>query len=276
MSSRTVGKCVNFRKCPKADSREAIPVAARDANPVCPNCGHSLLISTPVVHPRRNVLVAAGVVAALLLVAIGFAVSHYLTRGASERVAVPGLAASPAAVSSAPVADAGTPAGVSSPPIPVSSTPLQRAGKPGAVANERAAPTNRNTVDRAVAAGARPVYSSLIRTADKVSVAVHFGRGSDTLEDRANSDLSRLASLLQTDRYRNRKVIVAGFADDTGDAEYSSFLSAKRAQTVGAVLASHGVNVARTFGFGQAIPIGNNATRVGREKNRRVEIFVVR
>jgi flagellar motor protein MotB len=41
-------------------------------------------------------------------------------------------------------------------------------------------------------------------------------------------------------------------------------------------VAALGLTVAQTFGFGQAVPIRDNATLDGQEKNRRVEIFIAR
>jgi phosphate transport system substrate-binding protein len=123
---------------------------------------------------------------------------------------------------------------------------------------------------------ALPEYANLLRTTDKVDFAVHFRPDSGILDDKANVDLGRLVPLLKTDRHRARKVFVAGFADNTGEPDYSIFLSTKRAQNVAALLTSQGVTVAQTFGFGQVAPVGDNATREGREKNRRVEIFMAR
>jgi outer membrane protein OmpA-like peptidoglycan-associated protein len=272
MSTRPVGKCVNFRQCPKADSREAIPVAASDANPVCPNCSQPLLVTTPVINPRRNALVASGIIAVVLLVGLGFIIRHYLTGGTSAPVA-----GAPAAVASSPVASA--PAAVASSHVASTSAPVKTTSQSspnggGLVGSAAAPPMRSRTVTAPV--DAPPKYADLLRTADKVDFAVHFRPDSGILDDKANVDLGRLMPLLKTDRYRARKVLVAGFADNTGEPDYSIFLSTKRAQNVAALLTSQGVTVAQTFGFGQVAPIGDNATREGREKNRRVEIFMAR
>jgi outer membrane protein OmpA-like peptidoglycan-associated protein len=256
MSTRPVGKCVNFRLCPKADSRQAIPVAARDANRVCPDCSEPLLVSTPVVDRRRNALVAVGIIAVLLFAGLGFALRHYLTSGSIARVAIPATIP----VSAAAVANRS-----------VKTTSQRNVNRVGFVA---APPLRSRTVT--IPADAPPAYANLLRTADKVDFALYFKRDSDILDNKANVDVGRLVSLLKTDGYRARKVLVAGFADNTGDPEYSRFLSAKRAQTAAAELASQGVTVAQTFGFGQVAPIRDNATPEGREKNRRVEIFIAR
>jgi phosphate transport system substrate-binding protein len=282
-----------------ADSGQAFPIAARDANPVCPGCGEPLLVSTPVVNPRRNAFVAAGVVALLLLVGLGFSLKHYFAGSSIASVAVPTtVPASSVAVAnnsteptSAPsVAAAGSSAQPTSAP---SVAAADRSAKPTSAPSGAAADNSakRTSVKRDGLAGgvtspppqrhstsipvdAPPVYADLRRTADKLDFTFHFGRGSDSLDDKANADIGRLTSLLKTETYRARKVLIAGFADNIGDPGYSKFLSAQRAQTVAGKLTSQGVSVAKTFGFGQVAPIGDNATRAGREQNRRVEIFV--
>ncbi len=264
MLTRTVGRCVNFHLCPKADSREAIPLAARDANPVCPNCRQPLLVSTPVVNPRRNAFVAVGILAVLLLVGLGFALRHYLTSSSIAGVAVP----TTAPASAVAVAD-GSVKTTSRPNAATSRRNVNHVG-PGGTGAAPPPPGRTATVP----VDAPPAYANLLRTADKADFDIHFQRDSDTLDN--NVDVGRLVSLVKTDGYPARKVFVAGFADNTGDPEYSKLLSAKRAQTVAAELAAHGVTVAQTFGFGQIAPIGDNATPEGREKNRRVEIFVAR
>ena len=71
--------------------------------------------------------------------------------------------------------------------------------------------------------------------------------------------------------------VVAGFSDSTGDAEYNLALSALRALSVELYLVSNfDINPARIvpLWFGELNPVGDNATREGRQLNRRVEIAV--
>jgi phosphate transport system substrate-binding protein len=144
----------------------------------------------------------------------------------------------------------------------------------GFVGTLAAPPLRSRTV--AIPADAPPAYANLLRTADEVDFAVYFKADSDILDNKAHTDVGRLVSLMSTDGYRTRKLLLAGFADSTGDPEYSRFLSKGRAHSVAAELTSQGLTVAQTFGFGQAVPIRDNATLDGQEKNRRVEIFIAR
>ena len=75
-------------------------------------------------------------------------------------------------------------------------------------------------------------------------------------------------------KYTEAKLTVVGFTDSRGVEQYNQSLSAKRAQSVKAYLVSKGVDGNRiiTSGKGSANPVGDNKTKEGRAKNRRVEI----
>lgn len=106
--------------------------------------------------------------------------------------------------------------------------------------------------------------------------------GSDVLFDVDKAELrpgarrsvQRLAEVLQ--QHPDRKVTVEGFTDSTGSAEYNLELSRRRAESVRAALAREGVpeqNI-EIQPHGQDYPVANNATPVGRQMNRRVEIII--
>jgi outer membrane protein OmpA-like peptidoglycan-associated protein len=213
-----------------------------------------------VINPRRNAFVGGGIVVVLVFVALGIALSRSVTIGSTAV-----RAENPNVIPTSAVTVSGTPIKAAT------AGDVRRVGFAGTVIGSplpsRAVPIP-NDAPRA--------YADLLRTTDKVDFALHFDRGSGMLDQKANVDLGRLLSVLKTDAYRGRKVFVVGFADNTGGPEFSTFLSKKRAQVVAAELSSRGVAVAQTFGFGQIDPIGDNATRTGREKNRRVEIFIAR
>jgi OOP family OmpA-OmpF porin len=73
------------------------------------------------------------------------------------------------------------------------------------------------------------------------------------------------------------KVRVEGHTDSTGPEDYNQGLSERRADSVRAYLAEHGIAEARltSAGFGEANPIATNDTREGRALNRRVELQVL-
>lgn len=73
-----------------------------------------------------------------------------------------------------------------------------------------------------------------------------------------------------------KKVQVEGHTDNMGNAKYNKELSQRRAAAVVAYLKSKGVEGSRleAIGYGQDQPIADNATELGRSKNRRVEFKI--
>jgi len=104
---------------------------------------------------------------------------------------------------------------------------------------------------------------------------VTFDVGSYTLKPQFRDTLDRVAESMI--KYPNSLIDVYGHTDSTGSDAYNQTLSENRARTVANYLASRGVSSARirSQGFGETMPIADNATESGRSKNRRVEIKIV-
>jgi outer membrane protein OmpA-like peptidoglycan-associated protein len=69
-------------------------------------------------------------------------------------------------------------------------------------------------------------------------------------------------------------VEVVGHTDSSGTDEYNQGLSERRAATVKNYLESKGVSGVSARGMGESSPVASNATKEGRQQNRRVEITV--
>ena len=72
---------------------------------------------------------------------------------------------------------------------------------------------------------------------------------------------------------------VIGHTDSTGPDVYNQKLSERRAQAVAEYFASEGQvprETLRVSGMGESEPIADNGTEVGRSRNRRVVIEVVK
>ncbi|MGB8408559.1 MAG: OmpA family protein, partial [Gallionella sp.] len=78
-------------------------------------------------------------------------------------------------------------------------------------------------------------------------------------------------------KYPEKNFELVGYADSTGSAKANLKLSTERAESVNRYLVGKGVTASRiiTSGAGSANPIGDNNTKAGRAKNRRVEIRAV-
>jgi outer membrane protein OmpA-like peptidoglycan-associated protein len=104
---------------------------------------------------------------------------------------------------------------------------------------------------------------------------VTFDVGSYTLRPQFRATLDKVADSLK--QYPNSLIDVYGHTDSTGSEAYNQTLSENRARTVANYLMSQGVPSARirSQGFGETMPVADNASDMGRAKNRRVEIKIV-
>jgi outer membrane protein OmpA-like peptidoglycan-associated protein len=86
---------------------------------------------------------------------------------------------------------------------------------------------------------------------------------------------------LSEPQYARHRVRLIGYSDSQGAEQYNLELSTKRAEKVsqelGQELRQNGlsVTVADVHGLGSKDPIGDNRTPGGRQRNRRVEIWVL-
>ncbi|WP_250501554.1 OmpA family protein [Caballeronia sp. AZ7_KS35] len=104
---------------------------------------------------------------------------------------------------------------------------------------------------------------------------IKFGFASNELPRAALNELAESAKVLK-DCDANGKPIklqIGGYTDSSGNPAVNLHLSEKRARSVRSYLSQRGVpaDTLTAEGFGDAHPIGDNATREGRAANRRIE-----
>ena len=94
------------------------------------------------------------------------------------------------------------------------------------------------------------------------------------LKSNAYPNITKLAQFLQENP--DRKVIVEGYTDSVGSANYNQTLSERRANSVRMALVRAGVDPARIVsqGYGKEYPIADNSSNSGRAQNRRVEVTI--
>jgi outer membrane protein OmpA-like peptidoglycan-associated protein len=104
---------------------------------------------------------------------------------------------------------------------------------------------------------------------------VTFDVGSYSLKPEFRATLDQIAQSLN--QYPSSLIDVYGHTDSTGSDAYNQTLSENRARSVANYLTAKGVTAARirSQGFGESMPIADNATDDGRRRNRRVEIKIV-
>ena len=104
--------------------------------------------------------------------------------------------------------------------------------------------------------------------------SVRFDTNKSTLTATAKANLDKLVPVFKS--YADTDIVIYGYTDSTGSAEYNLNLSQQRANSVEKYLESKGLNMARfkMVGMGIADPIATNDTPEGRSQNRRVEFAI--
>lgn len=109
----------------------------------------------------------------------------------------------------------------------------------------------------------------------QAGLEVLFTFDSANLGPNATRVLDTLAEALNSEELAGYCFEIQGHTDSVGKPEYNKKLSARRASSVAGYLSSKG-GVAKgrliAQGYGQAEPIADNSTDVGRARNRRVQV----
>jgi len=105
--------------------------------------------------------------------------------------------------------------------------------------------------------------------------AVRFDTNKSSLTSSAKANLDKLVKVFN--EYPDTNIVIYGYKDSKGSAEYNLKLSGERATSVKSYLSSKGLVSSRfsVTGLGIADPIASNDTPDGRSKNRRVEFAIV-
>lgn len=113
---------------------------------------------------------------------------------------------------------------------------------------------------------------------DELKVTVRneilFDFDSAALRSSSRDELREMAEVFN--RYDDTTIVVAGHTDSTGSAAYNQRLSQRRANAVSNYLEDLGVDGYRldANGYGESSPKTSNGTASGRQRNRRVELYV--
>lgn len=133
-----------------------------------------------------------------------------------------------------------------------------------------------DTADAAVA-GVNATNERITAIDDYVvqnSATVNFKVNSATLSPEGKASLDEVATTAM--QMKGYVIEITGFASADGGLKANKALSQRRAQAViDYLVETHNVplrRIGQSFGFGELQAVGDNATREGREQNRRVEV----
>jgi OOP family OmpA-OmpF porin len=105
---------------------------------------------------------------------------------------------------------------------------------------------------------------------------IQFDFNSSDIPSSSNEELNKLGDFLR--EHPKTYVVLSGYTDIAGSAEYNLWLARRRAEKVQGYLTQYsGVSVGRiiTQWYGKKDPVASNDTEEGRQQNRRVESIVM-
>ena len=103
---------------------------------------------------------------------------------------------------------------------------------------------------------------------------IYFKQNSADLDSQTFEKLNNIVKIVS--KIPDSDIIIEGYADSYGDKNFNKKLSQFRSNIVAGYFVAKGIDSSRitAIGFGADRPIGDNKTREGRQKNRRVEIKI--
>lgn len=115
-------------------------------------------------------------------------------------------------------------------------------------------------------------YAKLVEGQQRLSVNFRFASGAVEPDTRAFRDLDRVVAYLH--KHEGARLTLAGFSDSMGAADWNLSVSRERALKVAAAMEARGIHPAQVEGFGEALPVAANDLDAGRQRNRRVEVWI--
>ncbi|NTS77620.1 substrate-binding domain-containing protein [Catenovulum sp. SM1970] len=116
-------------------------------------------------------------------------------------------------------------------------------------------------------------YNQYADRGQRLSLNFRFDYGNKDLDNKGKRDLDRLIEFMESNP--SKRIVLMGFSDSIGAKDKNKVLSLSRAKAVERELTSRGIPVMAVEGFGELLPIANNDNEVGRERNRRVEVWII-
>lgn len=121
--------------------------------------------------------------------------------------------------------------------------------------------------------GAPATYNRYAGTGQRLSLNFRFNYSENDLDNKGKRDLERLIRFMEQNS--GRRLVLMGFSDAVGAVAKNADLALRRAKAVERELVSRGIPVVAVESYGELLPVANNDTDAGRERNRRVEVWVI-
>jgi phosphate transport system substrate-binding protein len=117
-------------------------------------------------------------------------------------------------------------------------------------------------------------YREAVRGACRLSVTFRFEGAGEQLDTRALTDLQRVVALMGRSDDAAKSMRVLGFSGADGSRASDAAASLQDANIVATQLRARGLHVDVVEGFGHDAPVADDSTESGRQRNRRVEVWL--
>jgi len=118
-------------------------------------------------------------------------------------------------------------------------------------------------------------FEEATAAASRLSITFRFQAGTNSLDSRAEADLSRLGELLKLPAYERSQVILIGFSGSVGDYSENRTLSRERAEAIrDRLVSNYGVKDISATGIGPAAAVACNLDPATASLNQRVEVWL--
>lgn len=124
-------------------------------------------------------------------------------------------------------------------------------------------------------AGSKVAEDGCMHAKATIELKIEFDTDKSYIKEKYRDDIRKVADFMQ--EYPNTKAIIEGHTDSVGSDQYNMRLSNDRANSVRSYLMKEfGIDPSRLAakGYGESRPIAGNDTDEGRQKNRRVWVFL--
>jgi phosphate transport system substrate-binding protein len=105
-------------------------------------------------------------------------------------------------------------------------------------------------------------------------VTFRFDGAGEQLDTRALTDLQRVVTLMGRSEDASKSMSVLGFSGADGSRASDAAASLQDANIVATQLSARGLHVDVVEGFGHDAPVADDSTESGRQRNRRVEVWL--
>ncbi len=119
-----------------------------------------------------------------------------------------------------------------------------------------------------------PKLFTLLGPHEPLSTTILFRTGIDSLDSKAYADLTAIEQMFRQRGLPPRSLVLIGHADSSGSHAMNCELSQRRAAVVERELTKLGLFATDVKGFCDDVPVASNDTDEGRQKNRRVELWI--